>query len=401
VNDINGHKAGDRLLVAISSIMRERIRQNDTLCRWGGDEFVLLLPGMKAPSDLRRVAEALVHRMDQEVTSYELETMVTFSIGGAIFPDDADTTESLLAQADKALYYAKSQGRNNIQIYSEMRERDIGFNDFDMTQRFNCAVKSKAIQAHYQLIIDSNSREPSGVEALARWHDDKYGWVSPQIFIPMAENIGLIEEVSQQVFEYALRDLQEYLGQNRNFYLSVNLSARQLLSENFPEKLYASIENEFDVSPGQIKLEITESQSLCTKQCMNTLDKLRQLGFNLSLDDFGTGFSSLSNLDELPINELKIDMSFIKRLKTHKSSLLLESIIQLGHSLNLELVAEGVEDQECAEILVGMGVDRLQGFYFSKPAPWSEYWDKLPYPAESTNGSENILEFRPLKEEIL
>lgn len=376
VNDVHGHKEGDKLLVAVSSIMRDRIRQVDTLSRWGGDEFVLLLPGMNSSSDLRRIAENLVHRMDEEVRSFNLESMVTFSIGGAMFPDDADGIESLLAQADKALYYAKSQGRNNVQIYSEMREQDIGYNDFDMTQRLSCAVKDNTIQAYYQLIFNAKTQKACGVEALARWHDDKYNWISPEIFIPMAENLGLIDEVSQQVIECAMHDMGQYLTQHPDFYLSVNISARQLQSGQFPDRLNATIREKYGISPEQIKLEITESQLLGTKQCINSLERLRELGFSLSLDDFGRGYSTLSSLEEFPIQELKIDRSFIKRLKQHKSNLLLESIIKLGRELNLTIVAEGIECGECAEKLAAMGIDRMQGYYFSYPAPWNEHIDE-------------------------
>ncbi len=186
---------------------------------------------------MRTVATNLMKALETELRNKGFEAAVTLSIGAASYPEDASGAEALLAQADKALYFAKSQGRNNVQIYSEMRENNLGFDDFDITARFSKAVREGRIQAHYQLIVDAATHRPSGIEALARWHDDQHGWVSPASFIPMAENLGLIQEVSRQVIEQSLVDFKQLSESHPTLRLSVNLSTRQYREDQ--RRLYA------------------------------------------------------------------------------------------------------------------------------------------------------------------
>ena len=372
VNDTHGHKMGDNLLITISKIMMERLRDTDTLSRWGGDEFVVLLPDLNKEEDLRLLAETLMHNLEDELIAEGFDSIVTLSIGGSIYPQDAETSEGLLIQADKALYYAKEQGRNNVQIYSELRNNGLGFYDIDISRRFSQAVKDKVIDVHYQAIVSADDKKLTGFEALASWNDEKHGRVSPGIFIPMAENLGLIQELGRQVMEKALKEFSSAANSNPELVLSVNLSNRQLAQADFNTWL-TDLVSQSGIQPNQLKLEITESLTqIGIVRAKEILCSLRKLGFFLSLDDFGTGYSSLSLLHKLPVDELKIDMSFVQRFKDKEGKIMLETISAMGHSLGLELVAEGVESSDCADAMCELGINRLQGYYFSKPTPWNE-----------------------------
>ncbi len=377
INDTYGHRTGDNLLISISKIMKEHIRSDDTLARWGGDEFVILLPDLKQKDDIEQVAKKLFHEINQRLHTHSTHNITTVSIGAALYPDDANTTESLLVQADKALYHAKAQGRNNIQIFSAMSKLDAGFNDFDITKQLSAAIKENRIQVHYQLIVDAISQQPTGFEALARWHDKNHGWISPGIFIPIAENHGFIRQLSQQVMEQAFTDFKELSAAYPGICMSINLSNRQLMATGFQQQLLALL-NSNNIKPENIKLEVTESLMLDgANMAKEVLDELWNAGFTISIDDFGTGYSSLSYLHQFPSHELKIDMSFVKRFKTRDGKILLETITNMGKALGLSIVAEGIETSECAELLKQLGVDRLQGYYFSKPLPLNDCLDLL------------------------
>lgn len=372
VNDVHGHKAGDQLLVAISTILQKTLRKSDTLARWGGDEFVVLLQGLQKADEARSIAEKLMGALQKEVLVEHIDTLVTLSIGMAVFPDDADTSETLLIQADKALFFAKSQGRNNIQMYSQLRDNDLGYQEVDMTARFTAAVKQEAIQVYYQAVVEAGSERPVAFEALARWQDDKQGWISPAVFIPMAENLGLMSEVGQQVMKQALRDFSQFLQYDPTLCMSVNVSNRQLFSPNFMTDLIGLLEMH-GIKPDQLKLEITESIALLgignAKECLR---ELSNAGFYLSIDDFGTGYSSLSYLHEFPVHELKIDISFVRRIHSENGHVMVKTIVDMGHAMKLQMVAEGVENPDTAKILHDMGVERLQGYNFSRPLPKEE-----------------------------
>jgi len=275
---------------------------------------------------------------------------------------------------------AKAEGRNNIQVYSRLRERGLGYVGFDLTARFAAAVSQRKILVHYQPIVEAKTAHLVGMEALARWRDED-AWVSPGIFIPMAENLGLIHELGQQVLERALSDYRTLCGPGQ-LRMAVNISNRQLFSQAFVEDIVARVA-QHGLTPQQLKLEVTESIALDTHNAQRTLKQLADAGFYLSIDDFGTGFSSLSRLHELPVNELKIDISFVRRAKTGEGKVMLRTIANMAHDMNLALVAEGVEDQETADILRTMGVEYLQGYFFGWPAPPNEFAARTPRAAEA------------------
>ena len=370
INDLHGHKTGDQLLASVSAILRANLRETDVLARWGGDEFVVLLPFPREAEIARRVAGELMRKLQMELEKQYHDTFVTLSIGIAVYPDDADSGETLLVQADKALFYAKAQGRNNIQMCRDLQTSAPGFEDAEMTSRFVAAVKQNLLQVYYQPVMDARDHTRIvGVEALARWHDEKYGWVSPASFIPLAENMGLINDLGLHVLEQALDHFSQCNGMCTGLKLAVNVSKRQLMSVDFYPTLLDAVRR-YGMSPRQIKLEITESIALeGIDKARTYLKRLSDAGFTLSLDDFGTGFSSLSHVHELPFDEIKIDISFVRRIKTPEGRILVKTIVDMGHAMQLSLVAEGVEDRETAAILREMGVEMLQGYHFSRPMP--------------------------------
>jgi diguanylate cyclase (GGDEF)-like protein len=365
INDSQGHKTGDQLLVAVSRVLQAQLRAGDMLARWGGDEFVVIVPGLREPKQARAIAEALAAEVQNELFSGLTDPYITLSIGVALFPDDADTCEALLIQADKALFFCKSQGRNNIQVFSDMRHRGVGYRDVDFTTRLSAAVKQRLIQVHYQPVIDARTGIPVAVEALARWQDPEHGWVSPALFVPMAENLGLIHEVGYQVLERALDDFS-HCGLKDRLQLGVNVSNRQLLSKTFVRGL-RDLAAHHEIDASRLKLEITESIALEGGGARERLRELSAAGFVISLDDFGTGFSSLSRLHELTVDEIKIDSAFVRRVKTRQGRVIVKTIVSLAQALDLGIVAEGVEDEETAAILREVGVQLLQGHYFGPP----------------------------------
>ena len=375
VNDSLGHKTGDQLLVALARRLREQLRQGDTLARWGGDEFIVLLPDMESANAIREVANKLRLATEAPLRVEENEFNLTFSAGFAVYPDDADDSELLLAHADRAMFYAKSQGRNNLQFFGDMSRKGLGRKDMYIQQRLAAAIREGRIDNHYQPLVEAATGRIVGVETLARWHEPDLGWVSPAAFIPMAENLGLIRELGEQVWRRALGHMRGWTAQGIG--LSVNISKRQLFMSNFTERLLADARSH-GIEPGRITLEITESLALLdVEYSAERLKELREAGFRLSIDDFGTGYSSLSQLHELPVHELKIDMAFVRRILTPQGARLIQTIVGMASTLGLETVAEGVEDQAVADILRDMGVDILQGWHFGRPMPAEELGARL------------------------
>jgi len=375
VNDSLGHKTGDALLIALAQRLRQYLRRGDTLARWGGDEFVVLLQEMPNVESIREVANKLRAATEAPLDVEGNEMNLTFSAGFSIYPDDADNTENLLSQADRAMFYAKAQGRNTLQFFGDMSQKGLGKKEIYIQQRLVAAIREKRIENHYQPLACAKSGRILGVETLARWFEPDMGWISPATFIPMAENLGLIRELGEQVWHQALHDMREHIGHGLS--LSVNLSKRQLFMPYFTEKLLEDVAAH-DLSPQSITLEITESLALLdVEYSADRLRELRDAGFRLSIDDFGTGYSSLSQLHELPAHELKIDMAFVKRIHQPQGARLIQTIVNMATSLGLSTVAEGVEDAEVAQKLAQMGVDILQGWHFGRPMPAADLHARL------------------------
>ena len=369
INDTLGHKTGDRLLIAISNAVRERLRSGDTLARWGGDEFVLLIPDMDSARDIREVVTKVANLTHTPLTVDGADFAISFSMGVTVFPDDADNLDALLSQADRAMFYAKAQGRNTFQFFADMAQKGLGRKELYIQHRLAAAIKNKEILTWFQPLVDAVDGKILGVEALARWHDPELGWLSPATFIPMAENLGLIRELGEQVWTATLAAGRAWKEVGYDLGLAVNISKRQLFMPDFTDKLVQDAAR-YGIAPERITLEITESIALLDVEfAAERLNELSRSGFRIAIDDFGTGYSSLSQLHDMPVREIKIDISFVRRINTPQGLRMVQAIVQMAAAMRLQCVAEGVEDISAADQLKQLGVDTLQGFHFAEPMP--------------------------------
>jgi diguanylate cyclase (GGDEF)-like protein len=371
INDTQGHEVGDQVLIAAARRLSQAVREGDTVARWGGDEMILLLSSIQG-RNIRTVCERLKDRVQQQLTK-EDGFFVTMSMGVAVFPDDAEDPEQLLQSADAALLLAKNRARNEVIFFGDFEELKSFRKKTQIRGLLTSAVTERRIQVHYQPIVEAKTGRTVGAEALARWHEEGHGWLPPNLFIPMAETMGLIENLGRQVLEQAFRHMEHCHRQGHALRLSVNLSLRQLLRSDFTKDMLELAE-QCALKPEQLILEMTESQALLGLNSeAEQMEKLSAAGFSLSLDDFGQGYSSLASLHDMPVRELKIDMKFMQHLHTKKGRRIVKTIVALSHTLGLETVAEGVDTQEQWTILKELGVQRLQGYLFSRPLPAEEF----------------------------
>jgi diguanylate cyclase (GGDEF)-like protein len=370
INDAFGHQAGDQVLATLSRQITSVLREQDVLARWGGDEFVVLLPDLEDLNVLANVSERLREIARQGVVLEGIETRPTISIGMAIFPDNAQNAEELLRAADSTMYHAKSMGRNNVQFYGDIVHlKTMGREHMAIQTRLNHAVLGNELQVFYQPIVNTRSGQICTIEALVRWHDDAAGWITPQVFVPLAEKLGLIGELSEQVTVQALTKLKGWRARGLTQRLSLNVSRNLLFSPRFVRNLIATVE-EYDLRPDDIIVEVTESLALTDHARQSRhLKQLHNAGFKIAIDDFGTGYSSLSQLHDMPIDILKVDLSFTARLNSEAGRRIMQAIVQMAQALGLEVVVEGVETLDAARFLQGLGVDKMQGFHFSEPVP--------------------------------
>ncbi len=373
VNDTLGHKSGDKILLTFAERLGLLLREGDTVARWGGDEFVILLPDMKSEQDIRDVARKMSDHVINPLQIEDAEMAMTFSMGVAIYPDDGEDMESLFSQADRAMFYAKAQGRNQTCFFRDMTAKGIGKKELYIQNRLATAINSNKIQAWLQPVMDAVSGCCSGVEVLARWHDEDHGWISPATFIPMAENLGLIQELGQQILLSSLASARQLMNEGREFTVAINVSKRQLFTPYFTQRLNEEVTRQ-GINPQLIILEVTESIAMLdVEHAADRVKEIRQAGFQIALDDFGTGYSSLSQLHEMQVDELKIDISFVRRLNEPNGLSMTQAIINLAQALGLKTVAEGVETADASRKLREMGVNKLQGYFFGKPMPVNEF----------------------------
>ncbi len=367
VNDSLGHSAGDMLLRACANRLREGVRESDTVARFGGDEFVVVLEGLDDADDVIAPLAKVVSLFNQpfEVQGRELPT--TASIGISLFPDDGQDVETLLMNADAAMYRAKEMGPGNHHFYSPQMSAQ-GQEQLALESCLPRALERDELFLVYQPKLDLATGQVTGVEALMRWRHPSMGLVSPLRFIPIAEDTGLIDSMGHWALEVACRDARSWLDQGHPVQVSVNLSARQLNRPRLAEEV-ARVIAHAGLVPAQLELEITESGVMHNPtQAALRLRELRDLGVSLAIDDFGTGYSSLSYLRNFPLSTLKIDRSFIKDLPADADAAALTAgIIGLAHRLRMKVVAEGVETLEQLGYLRANGCDEIQGYYLSKP----------------------------------
>ncbi|WP_410497530.1 EAL domain-containing protein [Chitinibacter sp. S2-10] len=380
INDAFGHKTGDDLLVQLAKRLNESLPGNALLARWGGDEFVVLIPDLADQKELALIAEQLRLAARESMVVNGMETQPTISLGFAVYPDNAESGDELLSAADHTMYHAKNAGRNSICFYSDIVHlKALGREHVAIQSRLSSAIRYGGLQVFYQPIVNARTGEILAVEALARWMDDKSGWISPELFIPMAEKVGLIQELSEQIMLQAFAKLREWRDAGLTQKLMINVSRSQLYLPTFVSSLVERL-TQFKLRPNDIIVEVTESVALTDyARQMRHLRQLSDAGFVLAIDDFGTGYSSLSQLHEMPAQMLKVDVSFAQRLHTEEGRRVMQAIVQMAQGLRLDLVVEGVETVETLRFLQGLGVNQMQGFYFSQPVPSgvAELWMRL------------------------
>jgi diguanylate cyclase (GGDEF)-like protein/PAS domain S-box-containing protein len=374
VNDSFGHELGDALLLEVSNRLKAVVRDGDTVARQGGDEFIILLTGIHRPQDVAAVAFKIFDAFSTPFFVRGRELFVTTSIGATIFPEDGEDLQALLRNADTAMYRAKEEHGNAFQFYSkEMSIRALERAELESSLRR--ALDRKEFELFYQSKVDGKTGRIIGAEALIRWRHPELGLVSPTRFIPMAEEIGLIVPIGDWVLHAACSQIKAWqLDGLPKINVSVNLSARQFKQERLVESVAETLQS-FGLEAQYLELELTESMVMNSAEMFITkLRELEDLGVQLSIDDFGTGYSSLSYLKRFPLHHLKIDQSFVRDIATDEDDASITStVISLGHSLDLKVIAEGVETEEQVAFLREHRCDEMQGYYFSKPLPAHEF----------------------------
>jgi diguanylate cyclase (GGDEF)-like protein len=368
INDSLGHDAGDQLLKEMALRFRQSLRNVDIVGRLGGDEFIILIEDF---NDLHQV-EILAHKILATVIKPMIligeECRVTASIGISVYPKDGQDEQSLMKNADIAMYFAKEEGKNNYQFYSE-KIQSMSSERLTIETNLRHAMERNELSLNYQAKLDLKTREITGVEALLRWNSPYLGSITPTQFIPIAEETGLIVPIGRWVMRTACAQNVSWQQQGLpTVCMAVNLSLRQLMNENLLQDIEMTL-NETGMLPGLLELEVTESMVMHNpSHFIPILSKIKNMGVRLAIDDFGTGYSSLAQIKNFPIDTIKVDRSFIRNLPHDpENKAITEAIIVMGKNLSLTVVAEGVETKEQENFLREQVCDEMQGFYFSKP----------------------------------
>ena len=373
INDSFGHGIGDELLKEVARRLQDIARSIDTVVRLGGDEFVMIIDHLAQPADAQVVAERAIAALQKPLCIGEKDILSSASVGIALFPQDGNSVETLMAHADAAMYFVKQHGRNNVQYFESGMDADTqdrGRLESDLQQ----ALERKQFELHYQPKVDAQSGLLSGAEALIRWRHPVRGLVPPGTFIPLAENCGLMESIGNWVIREACRQASAWKKEGLPpIRVAVNLSAFQFRNGN----LLGTIRRALDdarLDPTYLEVEVSESALMSDpEESVNILKQLSKMGVLVSVDDFGTGYSSMSYLQRFPIDKLKIDRTFINEVtSSNDDASIVSAIVSLGHTLKLKVIAEGVETPEQLEFLQMLGCDQYQGYHYSAAMPASE-----------------------------
>jgi len=383
INDSMGHAAGDLLLQRVAERLKEAMRAEDTIARLGGDEFVLIVEALKGRKDAAAVARHLLDLFNQPFCLENQEVFIDASIGISLYPGDGKDTQTLVRNADAAMYRAKAEGRNNYQFYTAELTA-VATERLTLENQLRRALERNEFELYYQpqFALNDGDRILEGVEALIRWNQTEQGLILPTKFIPVAEETGLIVPIGEWVLRTACAQQQAWVKAGyKPLRMAVNLSARQFHSQDLAKRI-AEILEQTGMPPSCLELELTESTIVRdTESTIKTLHELSDMGISLSIDDFGTGYSSLSYMKHFPIDRLKIDQSFVRDITRNKPEAeMIVPIIALGHSMKLRVLAEGVEFEEQLCYLREQGCDEIQGYLCSRPLPPEELIQFLKKP---------------------
>lgn len=398
INDSLGHDLGDRVLKTIAGRLADAVRASDTVSRQAGDEFVMIISDLTEPENAAKVAGKVIEKVSTPFVVAGHDISITCSIGISIYPRDGEDVPKLLKNADAALYRAKEQGKNSFQFFTaEMNARL--FERMQLEHQLRLALERDEFVLYYQPKVSLQTGRIVGVEALIRWQHPQKGIVGPGKFIPLAEEAGLIEPIGQWVLKAACGQAKAWRTAGLpKLPLAVNVSARQFRLDALV-KLVKSTVHDAGLEPTDIDIEVTESLlMLNTDSVLSILKKLKDFGIGLNLDDFGTGYSSLSYLKRFPFDKLKLDISFVRNITSEPDSAAIAlAIIAMAHSLNLKVIAEGVETEGQMRYLHLHGCDEIQGYYYSRPLPAADFERlvledrSLHLPSKTAHGPENTL----------
>lgn len=370
INDTLGHDFGDELLKLIAHRIQTVIRGEDIISRIGGDEFVVMVQDISSPEDLEAIADNILTELRKDIVLFDQRIKSSVSIGGALYPRDGTDLLALKRNSDLAMYSAKESGKNQYRLFGKDMT-DMSNQRLVVQNDLQSAIENGELEVYYQPKIDTSTNLASGCEALVRWHHPKEGFLNPDEFIPFAEENGLIKPLDH----YVIRNVCQQIAQWKELGLitlpvAVNLSGLHFQNEEIIETLETSL-TESNISSDMLEIELTEAILIDDPdRALRILKKIRAMSIKVSLDDFGTGYSSLSYLRSLPIDIVKLDKSFINRIAKNRQDLAItQGIVALAKSLNLGVVAEGVESKEQLSLLIDMGCEQIQGYYFSKPCP--------------------------------
>ncbi|MEO5345180.1 MAG: EAL domain-containing protein [Magnetococcus sp. YQC-9] len=374
INETLGHRAGDELLQETANRLRESVRDGDTVARVGGDEFLVLLLDIARSEDLINLARKISQAIAQPILlSTGQELFITASIGISLFPENGTSADELLKNADIATHFAKAQGKNQFSFFSGEMNRK-GAQRLTLERDLRRAIERGELEAHYQPRWDLQKDQLAGAEALVRWRRGGDKLVPPGDFLPLAEELGLIEEIDLWMIAECCKQARIWLDQGHPpLRISINLS-HHLFGRHDLVTVVRQLLDDTRIEPRQIELELTEAIVMHdVGHAMNTLLAFREMGIHLAVDDFGTGYSSFSHLRRLPVHILKIDRSFVREITTHhEDAVITEAIISLAHTLGLRATAEGAEEPAQRELLTRLGCDELQGYLISRPLPATE-----------------------------
>lgn len=378
INDSSGHHVGDKILCGVADRIQSSLREQDTVARLGGDEYIILMEGLNSPKEAMHVAQRIMRSFERPFMMADQMVYMSCSIGISVYPLDTDKPDKLIRNADLAMYDAKAKGKNNIQLFNPQLEA-IVVKRVRLETELRNAVSNGDFLLLYQPKTNIALDKIVGLEALIRWRHQSLGTIPPNEFIPLAEETGLIIDIGEWIIHEVCRQLTVWQQQGLDVVpVAINMSVRELQQKNICTKLLEII-REYDLPVSCVNIEITESLLMDNlDKAIRTLEGLRDAGFMISVDDFGTGHSSLGYLKYLPVNTLKVDRAFIKDIAvSKKDAAIANSIISLGHNLGLDVVAEGVEDQISVDILKDFSCDQIQGYFFSAPVPGEKITDML------------------------